>query len=88
MDEDDIPSFNTQLRTLKKGHSIARVERYERDDPTAEPTAALARMRSVINAAVSRARKAVAGSNFRVESVATLTADNTAILCVVSITRQ
>lgn len=88
MAEDPIPSFNQQLRSLKKGKSLSVTERYPIDDlPLEGVTDALKRMRRTINAQVSRIRDAENGSNFRVESAATMTNDNEAILAVVAITR-
>jgi hypothetical protein len=86
---DDIPpSFNEQLRRLQKGESLSKVERVPIsalcDDDINER---LARMRRTINAQVSRIRDANVGSNFRVESAATLTNDNQAMLAVVAVTR-
>lgn len=87
MADEVIPSFNAQLRTLKKGESLAKAERFPIGDPDAgNVTEALSRMRRTINAAVSRIREAT-GSNFRVESGAMITNDNEAIMAVVTVSR-
>jgi hypothetical protein len=87
MADEVIPSFNAQLRALKKGESLAKAERFSIGDPDASNiTDALSRMRRTINAAVSRIREAT-GSNFRVESGALITSDNEAIVAVVSVSR-
>jgi hypothetical protein len=88
MADDTLPSFNEQLRRLKKGESLSKVERVPltalcEDDINER----LARMRRTINAQVSRIRDRDSGSNFRVESAATLTNDNEAMLAVVAVTR-
>lgn len=88
MAEEVIPSFNAQLRGLSRGESLARAERFEIDSPPSDGiNDVLMRMRRGINAAVSRIREAT-GSNFRVESGVMLTADNTAMIAVVTVTRQ
>ena len=88
MTDDVVPSFNQQLRSLRKGKSLAVVERHSvADIPSDGMNEVLARMRRTINAAVSRVRDPELGSNFRVESAATLTADNEAVLAVVAVTR-
>lgn len=88
MADEAEPSFNEQLRRLKKGQSLSKVERVSIsqlcDDNINER---LARMRRTINAQVSRIRDRDSGSNFRVESAATLTNDNEAMLAVVAVTR-
>jgi hypothetical protein len=87
MADEVIPSFNAQLRALKKGESLAKAERFSIGNPEAgNVTEALSRMRRTINAAVSRIREAT-GSNFRVESGALITSDNEAIVAVVSVSR-
>jgi hypothetical protein len=88
MADDALPSFNEQLRQLRKGESLSKVERVPisalcNDDINDR----LARMRRTINAQVSRIRDRDSGSNFRVESAATLTNDNEAMLAVVAVTR-
>lgn len=81
------PSFNEQLRALRKGESLAKAERFQVGDPGAEHiNAALQRMRGTVNAAVSRIRKKT-GHNFRVESGAMLTDDNSGMIAVVTVTR-
>jgi hypothetical protein len=88
MADEAPPSFNHQLRTLKKGKSLSVVERHPVNDLPLEGIGeVLARMRRTINAQVSRIRDPEAGSNFRVESAATLTNDNEAMLAVVAVTR-
>ncbi len=88
MADEAAPSFNQQLRTLKKGKSLSVTERFAvADFPTEGVNEVLARMRRTINAAVSRVRDPEAGSNFRVESAATLTNDNEAVLATVAVTR-
>lgn len=88
MADEAEPSFNEQLRRLKKGQSLSKLERVPVsalcDDNINQR---LARMRRTINAQVSRIRDRDAGSNFRVESAATLTNDNEAMLAVVAVTR-
>jgi hypothetical protein len=85
---DEVPSFNQQLRTLRKGKSLAVVERHPLDElPGDGINEVLARMRRTINAQVSRIRDKESGSDFRVESAATLTNDNEAMLAVVAVTR-
>ena len=88
MADEPAPSFNQQLRTLKKGKSLSVTERYPvLDLPLDGINDTLARMRRTINAAVSRVRDPEAGSNFRVESAAALTNDNEAVLATVCVTR-
>ena len=88
MADDALPSFNEQLRRLKKGESVSKVERVAVTDLCTEDiNERLARMRRTINAQVSRIRDSVIGSNFRVESLAALTNDNEAMLAVVAVTR-
>jgi hypothetical protein len=88
MAEEAVPSFNNQLRALKKGKSLSVCERHALDDlPLEGINDVLARMRRTINAQVSRIRDPEAGINFRVESAATLTNDNEAMLAVIAVTR-
>ena len=88
MAEEVIPSFNAQLRALKRGESLAKVERFEiGSEEAANVNEALSRMRRTVNAAVSRIREALPGSNFRVESGAMITNDNEALVAVVSVSR-
>lgn len=88
MADEALPSFNEQLRRLKKGKSLSIVERYGVDDLQGDDIKEiLARMRRTINAQVSRIRDPESGSNFRVESAATLTNDNEAVLAVIAVTR-
>lgn len=88
MADDVQPSFNQQLRDLRKGKTIAVVERHLLLKlPPDGINEVLARMRRTLNAQVSRIRSEGAGSDFRVESAATLTNDNEAMLAVVAITR-
>lgn len=88
MAEDVLPSFNEQLRQLRKGESLSKVERVPVSDLcNHDINDRLARMRRTINAQVSRIRDRDSGSNFRVESAATLTNDNEAMLAVVAVTR-
>jgi hypothetical protein len=85
---DEVPSFNQQLRDLRKGKSLAVVERHPLTRLPADGiNDVLARMRRTINAQVSRIRDKDSGSDFRVESAATLTNDNEAMLALVAITR-
>ena len=86
MADDVIPSFNAQLRALKKGESLAKAERFELGEEMAEPiNDVLARLRRTVNAATSRVR--ATGSNFRVESGTMITNDNEAVIAVVTVTR-
>jgi hypothetical protein len=88
MAEEAIPSFNAQLRALSKGESLARAERFDIDEPPLNGVNdVLMKMRRGINAAVSRIREST-GSNFRVESGVMLTADNEAMIAVVTVTRK
>jgi hypothetical protein len=90
MADENLPSFNEQLRRLKKGESLSKVERITLDELCGsheDVNDRLARMRRTINAQVSRIRDKEAGSNFRVESAACLTNDNDAMLAVVAVTR-
>jgi hypothetical protein len=88
MADEPEPSFNEQLRRLKKGQSLSKVERVPLIEVCHDNiNERLARMRRTINAQVSRIRDRDAGSNFRVESAATLTNDNEAMLAVVAVTR-
>jgi hypothetical protein len=88
MADEAEPSFNEQLRRLKKGQSLSKLERVPISALcTDNINERLARMRRTINAQVSRIRDRDAGSNFRVESAATLTNDNEAMLAVVAVTR-
>jgi hypothetical protein len=88
MAEEVIPSFNAQLRALARGQSLARAERFDIDEPPLSGiNDVLMKMRRGINAAVSRIREST-GSNFRVESGVMLTDDNTALIAVVTVTRQ
>ncbi len=87
MADETIPSFNAQLRALKKGESLARTKRYQLGQAdAAEITTALHAMRRTVNAIVSRIRETT-GSNFRVESGSMLTNDNDAIHAVVTVSR-
>lgn len=88
MAEEAEASFNEQLRRLKKGQSLSKVERVAVSDLCTENiNERLARMRRTTNAQVSRIRDRESGSNFRVESAAILTNDNEAMLAVVAVTR-
>jgi hypothetical protein len=88
MADEPEPSFNEQLRRLKKGQSLSKVERVPLIEVCNDNiNERLARMRRTINAQVSRIRDRDAGSNFRVESAATLTNDNEAMLAIVAVTR-
>lgn len=88
MADEALPSFNEQLRRLKVGDSLSKVERIPITALCTEDiNERLARMRRTINAQVSRIRDGLGGSNFRVESAATLTNDNEAMLAVVAVTR-
>lgn len=88
MAEEPAPSFNQQLRQLQIGKSLSVVERYSVTDiPLEGINEVLARMRRTINAAVSRVRDKEEGSNFRVESAATMTNDNQAVLAIVAVSR-
>lgn len=87
MADDNIPSFNAQLRSLKPGESLAKAERFEIGSPAAtDINDTLQRLRRTINAATSRIREAT-GSNFRVESGPLITSDNEAIIAVVVVSR-
>jgi hypothetical protein len=88
MADEAEPSFNEQLRRLGKGQSLSKVERVPLIEVCNDNiNERLARMRRTINAQVSRIRDKDSGSNFRVESAATLTNDNEAMLAVVAVTR-
>jgi len=88
MADEPLPSFNQQLRTLKKGKTISVSERYALDNlPEDGINATLSKLRRNIGALVSRQRDEGAGINFRVESGMLVTNDNDAILLVVGITR-
>jgi hypothetical protein len=88
MSEEVLPSFNAQLRALRKGESLAKAERFEIGDPPEEGfNGVLSRMRRTVNAAVSKIRE-TSGSNFRVESGTFITNDNEAIVAAVTVTRQ
>lgn len=88
MIDDPTPSFNEQLRRLKRGESLSKVERVPVSSLCeVDINDRLARMRRTIGAQVSRIRDRDSGSNFRVESAATLTNDNEAMLAVVAVTR-
>lgn len=88
MSEEADLSFNEQLRRLKKGQSLSKVERVAVGELCEHNiNENLARMRRTINAQVSRIRDRDSGSDFRVESAATLTNDNEAMLAVVAVTR-
>lgn len=88
MAEEAVPSFNEQIRMLKKGQSLAKAERFPVNDPPLEGiNDVLARMRRTVNAAVSRVRDATDGM-FRVESGVLVTNNNEAMIAVVTITRN
>ena len=88
MAEELAPSFNQQLRGLRKGESLAKAERFPLDEPPEETiNGALARMRRTVNAAVSRIREAT-GNNFRVESGVLITSNNEAMIALVTVTRK
>lgn len=88
MAEETIPSFNSQLRALKRGESLARTQRFSIGAQAGtDINDALHTMRRSVNAAVSRIREST-GSNFRVESGSMITNDNEAIHAVVTITRH
>lgn len=86
---DEAPiSFNEQLRRLRKGKSVSVTERLALDAiPEEGVNGVLARLRRTINAQVSKLRDRESGSDFRVESAATLNNDNDAMLVVVAVTR-
>lgn len=87
MADENVPSFNAQLRALAKGETLSRTKRFEIGAPDAgDVNDHLQMVRRNVNAAVSRIREAT-GSNFRVESAAAVTNDNAAILAVVGVTR-
>lgn len=81
-------SVMNQIRTLSPGQSFSRSQRI---DMTAKrPPASkdvLQTLRNSMNQAVGRLRKEEPGSNFRVESVAAFTADQSAVICTVAATR-
>lgn len=88
MAEEADVSFNEQLRRLKKGQSLSKVERVPISGLCEDNiNERLARMRRTTNAQVSRLRDRESGSDFRVESAATLTNDNEAMLAIVAVTR-
>lgn len=88
MAEETIPSFNAQLRALKKGESLARAKRFEVGSPeAADINDELHTLRRTVNASVSRVREKT-GSNFRVETGTMLTNDNKALIAVVNISRH
>lgn len=87
MAEENIPSFNAQLRALKPGESLAKAERFDLGSPAAiNINDTLQRLRRTINAATSRIRD-LHGSNFRVESGPLITSDNEAVIAVVVVSR-
>lgn len=81
-------SLAGQIRALDAGESFSRTRRLtiEEADQGAT-TAALAKLRNVVNQAVGRIRKD-GGSNFRVESTVGITDDKQALLCTVAVTRM
>ena len=88
MAEEVAPSFNALIRSLKKGESFAKAERYPLDDPPEDGmNSVLSRMRRTINAAVSKIREAT-GSNFKVESGLMITSDNEAMIATVVVTKN
>lgn len=83
----ELPSFNEQLRALKKGDSLSRVRRFDIDRCEAEEIQdTLQTTRRNINAAVSRIREKT-GNNFRVESGTMISSNHDAIFAVVAVTR-
>lgn len=87
MDYEPLPSFNAQLRALKKGETASKVKRFMLDQvDSATMTEEFSTMRRTTNAVVSRLR-ASTGNNFRVESGLMISHDSDAILALVAITR-
>lgn len=87
MSDETLPSFNQQLRQLRRGDSHAKARRFPLGSPeAAEINETLSSMRRTVNSTVSRLREST-GSNFRVESGSMITSDNEAILAIVSVTR-
>jgi len=80
-------SFPALLKGLEEGESAGRIIRQPIEIGASDLNATLAKLRNQVNNAVSKARREIPGSNFRVESGITLTDDNTAHLCVISVTR-
>jgi hypothetical protein len=82
------PSFNAQVRALKKGESLAKVERISLGDPDtgAMVAEALFRLKRTVNSSVSKMREET-GSNFRVETGSLITHDNEAVVAVVTVSR-
>lgn len=80
-------SFNDQLRKLAKRETISRAKRFKVGSEEAENVAEeLKKLRSNVNASVSRVREA-SGNNFRVESGVMLSSDHAALFAVVNVTR-
>lgn len=83
----EVMSFNAQLRAMRRGETIAKAKRLVLGEQEAgDINDVLNAMRRTINSAVSKTRDAT-GSNFRVESGPLITADNEAILAVVTVSR-
>jgi hypothetical protein len=81
-------SFPSLVKALTEGESTSRLRRVDVGTKEARDlNAVLGKLRNVVNQAVSKVRRDVEGSNFRVESGICLTDDRSAHLCVVSVTR-
>ena len=81
-------TFPSLVRSLAEGESTSRTKRVPVAGKEARDlNGVLAKLRNVVNQAVSKVRKEIDGSNFRVESGICLTDDKSAHLCVVSVTR-
>ncbi len=78
-----------QIRTLSPGQSFSRSARIALTDADQKAvTAALSRLRNLVNQAVGRLRREDDGSNFRVESAAGFTDDKQAIIATVAVTNM
>lgn len=83
----ELPSFNEQLRALKKNESVTRSRRFDLNRcDTDDIQESLQSQRRNVNAAVSRIREAT-GNSFRVESGTMISSNHDAIFVVVAVTR-
>lgn len=85
---EDTLSMPALIKALDEGDTYSKTRRVAVGTKEAKDlNAVLFKLRNVVNQGVSRIRKEVPGSNFRVESGVALTDDKAAHLCVVGVTR-
>jgi hypothetical protein len=86
---DDSVSTPALIKALEEGETFSKCRRVAVGSKEARNlTDVLNQIRNRVNTGVSRIRKEVPGSNFRVESGIALTDDKLAHLCTVAVTRM